>query len=129
MKKLVTMSALAGGLLAVAAGSYAAEPKTEQIRVEASRVVEKDAGRSDSGFPVKSYALSYEVNLDDLDLTTTDGYAAAEKRVDNAAVAACKEIGLKHPKSSPDDDACAKNAASDAKARLHKAVRGAKLVK
>jgi UrcA family protein len=129
MNKLLSGTALAAGLLAVAAGSYAANKKTEEVRVEASSIVEKDAGRSDSGFTIKSYNISYEVSLDDLNLTTADGYAAAEKRIDNAAAAACKEIGLKHPKSTPGDDNCAKHAASDAKARLHKAVGAAKAAK
>ena len=129
MNKLLTGTALAAGLLVVAAGSYAADKKTEEVKVEASGIVEKDAGHSESGLSIKSYSVSYEVSLDDLDLTTADGYAAAEKRVDNAAAAACKEIGLKYPESTPGDDKCAKQTASKAKARLHKAVGAAKAAK
>lgn len=121
------ISTAVGGLVIAALGTAAvADQKLQQVRVEATRIVATDAGRSYAGVPVKNIALSYEVNLDDLDLSTSNGLAAAEKRINTAALAACKEIGSAHPDSMPADVQCANAAARGPLAQLHKAAAATK---
>jgi UrcA family protein len=126
MRTILIGAAVAGLAVAAVGTASAAEQKLEQVRVEATRIVTTDAGMSYSGVPVRNVALSYEVSLDDLDLSTSEGVATAEKRINTAAMDACKEIGSKHPSSTPEDAQCAKQAAHAPLAKLHKAVAASK---
>ena len=65
----------------------------------------------------KTLSLSYALSIADLDLKTSDGAAAVEKRVNDAALAVCAEIGRQYPESGPDDATCAKLAAKKAWSR------------
>jgi len=118
MNKMLIITA-AAGLAAIAAGSFAADQKLEKVTVEASGVVKEDAGRTTTGIPIRSYSLSYEVSIDDLDVNSSAGMAAAEKRVNNAALAACKEISREGRNLSPSEEECAKEAARKAIVKLH----------
>jgi UrcA family protein len=121
-----TITALAAIVAVGAIGTAtAADQKVEQVRVEASKIVSTKAGSTYSGIPVRNISLSYEVSLDDLDLTTSAGLIAAEKRVNNAAAAACKEINKQEPLTAPADDSCAKTAANKAIVQLHVAIAAA----
>jgi UrcA family protein len=73
-----------------------------------------DGGRSYTGLPILKVSLSYGVNITDLDLATQDGPMALEKRVKDAAKAACQELGQKYPISTPSDKDCARAAAEKA---------------
>jgi UrcA family protein len=120
--RAILISAAFGGLAIAAVGTAAAaDQKLQQVRVEATRIVTTDVGKSYSGVPVTNIALSYEVSLDDLDLSTYEGVAAAEKRINTAAAQACKELGSNHPNATPADAQCAKQAAHPALAKLHQA--------
>jgi UrcA family protein len=59
-------------------------------------------------------SLSHRVNTADLDLATEVGTVVLEKRVKDAAMAACVELGKKYPFSTPSDADCAKEAAGRA---------------
>jgi UrcA family protein len=121
------LSTAIGGLAIAAFGTAAiADQKFPQVRVEATRIVATDVGRNYAGFPVKNIALSYEVSLDDLDLSTSTGLATAEKRINTAAEAACKEIGSAYPESMPADAKCATATARGPLAQLHKAAAATK---
>ena len=111
--------ATVGTLVAFVAGGAVADKRPEQVTVEAARILTTEAGQTYAGIPVKKLSLSYEVSLDDLDLSSSAGVAAAEKRVNNAAQAACKEIGHDSPFSQPSQEACAKAAADRAIAKVH----------
>jgi UrcA family protein len=122
MRTITTLAAIvAVGAIGTAT---AADQKIEQVRVEASKIVSTKAGSTYSGIPVKNISLSYEVSLDDLDLATSAGLIAAEKRVNNAAAAACKEINKQEPLAPPADESCAKTAANKAIAQLHASIAG-----
>jgi len=54
-----------------------------------------------------------------LDLASHVGALELEKRVHDAAMAACKEIGKQYPNATPSEDACAKAAADKAMVRAH----------
>ena len=120
--KTMIVSALASGLIVASGLGYAAEQRPEQVKVEASRVVTKDAGTTFTGIPITSYSVSYEVSLDDLDVTTAAGMTAAEKRINSAAEQACKEIEKARPTLPPESGACAKAAARPALAKIKHSV-------
>jgi len=126
MKSLLIVAAAAAGALAVSNPSAAAEPaKLEQVRVETSRIVTTEAGKSYTGLPMSNVSLSYEVSLDDLNLATAAGAATAEKRIQTAAAAACDEIEKAHPSASPSNAECAKKAAAGPLTKVRAAVAAA----
>jgi len=130
MNKMLIVTA-AAGLAAIATGTFAADQKLGKVTVEASKIVEQPAGRSYAGFPIKSFSLSYDVSFDDLDMTSKSGLAAAEKRVNTAALEACKQINNESTHMFPTDElspsveACAKDAAKEAMVKVHHAVAAA----
>jgi UrcA family protein len=119
-KRFITVAV--GTLAAVVASAFAAGPRPEQIKVEASRIAVTQGGYTYSGVPIRKFSLSYEVNLDDLDLNSKAGVTAAEERVNNAAAAACKEISREYPSSQPANEKCTKTAAYEAMVKLHQAI-------
>ena len=116
--KVVTLS-LVALLVAVTAGAFAADKPISVIRVESSRIVETTAGQTGAGVPIKNVSLSYEVSLEDLDLATATGLAAAEKRIQNAATQACEELAKKYPESTPESAQCVPRAIRKPMAALH----------
>ena len=128
MNKLLVVIAAAGTLGAFTGGSFAAEQRLGKVTVETSRIVEEKAGLTNTGVPLRSYSLSYEVSLDDLDMTSSAGVAAAEKRVNNAALEACKQINNESTHLFPTDqlspsiENCAKDTARKAMVKLHQAI-------
>ena len=122
MKSITAISACA---LALFCGNLMAQD-TQEVKVEATRVVSKEAvDRSDSAFPINDLSITYGVSLAGLDLATHSGATEAEKRVNAAALAACKEIGRQHPSATPSDDECARKAANKAMAKVHDMVAAA----
>jgi UrcA family protein len=92
--------------------------QTPEISVEAMRVTKSTIGRSASGIPIENVALSYGVSTEGLDLSTDSGKQALEKRVSDAAMAACKELGRQYPGAKPSDSECAKAATTKAMAQI-----------
>ena len=119
MRSIIAVGALAALVLMTAGAAAAAEQQMRQLRVEGSRtIVEKDAPTL-TGITTKSVSLSYQVNLDDLDLNTSTGVSAAESRINTAAEVACKELGAKYPEAKPTDAACILSAIRRPMAKLH----------
>ena len=52
-----------------------------------------------------------------------------EKRVNDAAQTACKELGRQYPIATPSDAECAKTAAEKAMVKVHELVAAAKAAK
>ncbi len=99
----------------------------EEITVQGTRVLDsKDAGRTTSGIPIRDISLSYGVNVADLDLATQYGPLALEKRVKDAATAACEELGQKYPQSTPSTGECAKAATDKAMIKARAMVAAAR---
>ncbi|NJD32516.1 MAG: UrcA family protein [Gammaproteobacteria bacterium] len=114
------------GLLAcTVAGTLARSEPLEGVNVEASRVVKETIGRAPNSAPIQAISLSYRVSYADLDLATADGAAKLDKRVQDAAMAACKEISRMYPLATPDDTACARKATADAMGKVKEAVAAA----
>ena len=99
---------------------------TPEVKVEATRVVSKTTNdRGPTGFPMKDLSLAYGVSLAGLNLATKSGADEAEKRVNAAAAAACKEIGRQYPDSTPNEDECIKHAAKKAMVKVNDLVLAA----
>jgi UrcA family protein len=59
------------------------------------------------------------VNAKDLDLSAHAGFMEVQKRVNDAAAAACKEISRQYPNSNESDADCAKAAAAKAMVKVN----------
>ncbi len=109
-------------LTAIAIGGTSAYAGTlETVTVTGSRAVSEEVvGKSRIGADIREVAVSYRVNVADLDLASSAGKAELEKRVKAAASAACKEldrITFANP-TSPDDAPCVKKAVDKAMATV-----------
>jgi UrcA family protein len=109
---------------AVACGlvmSAAVAQDVAEVKVLGSRTTVKVKPATNGLTPTplyKTLELSYGVNASDLDLKLDSGMAALEKRVNDAALALCQEIGRQYPESAPDDATCAKQAAKRTMAQV-----------
>jgi UrcA family protein len=111
---------------ALTAGIAIAEG-VEQITVQGTRVLDaKDAGRTFGGVPVRDVSLSYGVNISDLDLASQEGPISLQKRVHDAAQAACTELGRQFPTSSPSDADCTSRATARAMVKANELVAAAR---
>lgn len=110
---------IASGVLSIVAGGALAQT-TPEVTVTSTRAVEKTVGRTASGIPIVDVSLSYGVSAKGLDLTSSNGRAEFEKRVSDAAMEACQELGKRYPGSTPTDAQCAKAATDKAMAQVHK---------
>lgn len=127
MRTDLLIGVLASAVVGTLASASADAQNPEQVKVEASRVVStKIAGRSSSGVPVVEYSISYGVSLAGLNLATHSGAVEAERRVNAAATAACKEIGRQYPlMNATAGEDCAKTAADKAMVRVREMVASA----
>lgn len=116
MRAILARGALTVILTSLIDGSAVAQQKdVEEVEVEATRILStKVAGRTATGVPIVNISLSYGVNIADLNLASREGADELERRVHDAAHAACKEISRQHPNATPDDAACANAAANRA---------------
>ncbi len=90
-----------------------------EVTVQASRIVEKQVGRTSSGLPIVDVSLSYGVSYKGLDLSTSAGVNELEKRVSDAAMKACEELSRQYPMSDTTDAECAKSATNKAMVKVH----------
>jgi UrcA family protein len=108
------------GLLAISSVStLVVADDMGEVTVKASRVVTKTVGKTASGIPIVDVSLSYGVNAKDLDLSSHAGFVEMQKRVNDAAQAACKELSRQYPDSSSSDADCAKTAAAKAMVKVN----------
>jgi UrcA family protein len=123
-KSLITVAV---GLLAGASlSAVVVAQDMGEVSVQASRVVKKVIGTTSSGVPIEDVSLSYGVGTAGLDLSTSAGAAELQKRVGNAATAACKELGRQYPNSTTTDAECVKKATDKAMVRVNELIAAAK---
>lgn len=92
----------------------------DEVTVQGTRILStKTAGRTASGVPIIDVSLSYGVSTAGLDLASHSGAMELEKRVRDAAMGACKEIGKQYPDATPSDADCAKAATDKAMVKVH----------
>jgi UrcA family protein len=120
-----SLTVISAGALMLVCGNVMAQD-TQEVKVEAIRVVSKDAPvRSPIGFPMTDLSLTYGVSLAGLNLATYSGATEAEKRVNAAARAACREIGHQYPDATPGESECTRSAAKNAMVKVHDLVAAA----
>jgi UrcA family protein len=108
------------GLVAAAfTGNILLAQQVPEVTVQASRVVEKQVGRTSTGLPIVDVSLSYGVSYAGLDLVTNAGVMELEKRVKDTAMKACKELSRQYPISDQTDQECAKAATDKAMVKVH----------
>jgi UrcA family protein len=119
--------AFAVGLLAgVSISAPVIAQQMGEVTVQASRVVKKVIGTTFSGVPIEEVSLSYGVSTAGLELATSAGAAELQKRVANAASAACKELSRQFPGSTPAGAECVKNTIDKAMVKVNELVAAAK---
>ncbi len=107
--------------------SFAQEPATAEVRVQASAVIKKQTGRSSSGAPIETAVVAMRVGYSDLSLATNAGQALLRERVADAAKDACARVGATFalggsPSSNSD---CIRTAISDAQTQIEYAIEAA----
>jgi UrcA family protein len=125
MKVQLLAAAVGVVALGLISGSAIAED-SGHVTVQASRVMKKDVGHTSSGIPIVDMSLSYGVTAVGLNLVKHADVVELEKRVNDAAHAACKELGRQYPDSTPGDAECARTAVSNAMPRVHELVAAAR---
>jgi UrcA family protein len=114
-----------GVLAATAFGTVVVADDMGEVTVQASRVVSKTVGRTSTGIPIVDVSLSYGVSAKDLDLASHAGAMELQKRVADAARAACKELSRQYPDSTPNDADCEKTATAKAMVRVNEMLAAA----
>ena len=119
----VCLALLAAGLCVA---STAAVAQTSEIIVEAPRV-ERLAERNNQGTPVDLISVTHRVTYGDINVGTAAGAKTLEKRVSDAAKAACAEIDRLYPLTVPEPGAprCEKKAFDKAMVAVRAAVAAA----
>jgi UrcA family protein len=109
-------------------GSLAAAPDVPEIVVSAKRmIVMTPAGKTSTGIPMVDMAISYGVSYAGIDLASAAGAAEIEKRVNDTAKEACKEISAQRPleQFTTSEAECAKAAADKAMVKAHELIAAA----
>jgi UrcA family protein len=92
----------------------------QEITVQGTRsLTTQEVGQTPTGVTIVKISLSYGVGVSGLDLASSAGATELEKRIHDAATAACKEITRQYPKATPSDADCAKVAADNVMVKAH----------
>ena len=123
MKAVLTRVAAGACAAVLMLSGIASEQNAKEVNIQAQRVInEKVIAHITGGGKIIELTLSYPVNFADLDITSTSGARELEKRVKDAARAACEEIGSKYPNATPSDAVCAQKAAAKAMGEVRRLV-------
>jgi len=118
--KTIFMGAIAGAAASALIGAMVFAQSVEEITVQGTRSMTVTLqGRTSSGIPIKDVSMSYGVSYAGLDLVSHAGFLELQKRVTDAALAACKEIGRQFPDSTPSEADCAKAATDKAMTKVN----------
>lgn len=120
-----TLIKVAVGLLAGLSVNAVIAQDMGEVTVQASRVVKKVIGTTGSGIPIEDISLSYGVSTKGLDLSSSAGAAELQKRVAEAAKAACAELGRKYANSTTSDADCVKGATDKAMVKVNELIAAA----
>ncbi len=125
MNKSAMGAAAALAACSLLAGTATAQ-QSEEITVTALRIAHPKVVTAVPGTFMKDISLSYGVSTAGLDLTRTASEAELERRVNEAALAACKDIEKDYPmQSQPTVSECASNAAVKAMVQVHAMIAAA----
>ena len=102
-------------------GGIAAAQNVEEVTVQGTRVLDIKDGQY-AGVSVRDVSLSYGINIADINLASQSGPFELEKRIRQAALAACEQLGRQYPQSSPSDGECTTAAVNKAMIKAHELV-------
>ena len=105
---------------------FAVAQNLEEVTVQGTRVLNTKVIDTSQGIPILEVSISYGVAYADLNLATQYGPIALEKRVKDAAKAACVEIGRKYPHTTTSTTNCTRVAADNAMVKVHEFVAAAR---
>lgn len=120
--RAMQVTLVAAGVV-VASGPVLAQ-QTPQVIIQAERTT-KVVGRSYTGAPIELVTLTRRVSYADLDLNTHAGATELEKRVNETAKDACKQLDTLYPLSESGGPSCVKKATGDAMVQAHVAIAAA----
>ncbi len=110
-------AALSGAAIAQDTGA------TPEVKVQASRVITKQVGKSAStGAPIETAEITMRVSYADLSLDTNSGQALLKDRVLTAAKDACARISPLGKVSDTTDADCVRTAMSGAQPQVDAAI-------
>jgi len=101
---------------------------TSQVNIEASRSVNrKTVGMTYTGIPIEELQLTRRVGYSDLDLASPSGAKELEKRIEQTAREACKQLDSLYPLEVwlTDRETCVKQAIDGAMAQAKTAIAAA----
>ena len=125
--RTILVRLVVGAAVWLLVSAHASAQNAQEIKVQAKRAMNtKVVGRTSSGVPIVNVSLSYGVSVADLDLTSSSGAAEVARRVNDAAQAACKEIGRQYPDATPSEAECAKSGVDEAMVKVRELVAAAK---
>lgn len=133
MTNLFTAALRLSWAIAIAAAVQSTAARAEQPAVAeagsgaTSDVSTRTVSRASSGVTVVEMSLNHAVSVEGLDLNSTSDIANLEKRINDAAQAACAEISHRYPlaATSDGDGECVKDAVDKAMVRMRKLVAAA----
>jgi UrcA family protein len=106
-------------------GGIAAADQPAEITISASGLTKTVVGRTANGAPIEEVTLTRRVSYGDLDLAKTAGAAELQRRVDQTAKDACKELDNRYPFEDRQLTDCTKSAVDKAMAQVRAAVAAA----
>jgi len=121
----INLIGIAVAAVSVWIGGIAAAQSVEELTVQGTRVLDVKDGQY-AGVPVRDVSLSYGVNIADINLASQSGPFELEKRIRQAALAACEQLGRQFPQSSPSDGECTTAAVNKAMVKAHELVAAAR---
>ena len=117
MKRLIRVL----GIGLAVAGLIAVTPSasSQEVKIEASKVVTVSHQHSKTGIQQETVHLSHTVNFADVDLSTNAGANELKGRIQDTATQICKQLGVIYPAGTPsnentDREACIKSAVDSA---------------
>ena len=110
-----------GVVASISLGSIAVADDLQEIVVTGKALAVQPAGKTASGVPIVDMSITYGVSYAGLDLASAAGAAEIEKRVNDAAKEACKDIASRRPlqQFTTSEAECAKAAADKAMVKAH----------
>ena len=117
-----------GVAASISLGGIAVAQELQEIVVTGKgEVAVTPAGRTTTGVPIVDMSISYGVSYAGLDLASAAGAAEIEKRVNDAAREACREISARRPlqQFTTSEAQCVRAAVDKAMVRVHELVAAA----
>jgi UrcA family protein len=125
--KLRMRSMVAAAVATAFVTSMGVAQDLQEVTVQGTRVLNTKVETTSAGTPILDVSISYGVGYADLNLASQYGPIALEKRVRDAAKAACEEISRQYPQTTTSNADCARAATDKALIKVRELVAAARL--